>query len=41
MAGLFHDLRYALRPLRRNPYFTAAAMLMLGLGICATNTVFS
>ena len=35
------DLRFALRQLRRNPAFTAAAALTLTLGVAATTTVFS
>ena len=36
-----HDLRYAVRTLRRTPVFTTAALFSLTLGIGSSATVFS
>lgn len=39
--NILHDFRFALRQLRSNPGFAAAAVLSLGLGIGATTAIFS
>lgn len=38
---VLHDLRYALRQLRKNPAHTSTVILILGLGIGATTAIFS
>jgi macrolide transport system ATP-binding/permease protein len=40
MNGIFTDLRYALRQLRKSPGFACTAILILTLGMCASVAIF-
>ena len=39
--NLWQDFRFAVRQLRKTPGFTATAILMLALGMCASVAIFA
>jgi putative ABC transport system permease protein len=41
MSGFLHDLRFAIRMLRRSPAATASAVVMLALGVGSATAIFS
>ncbi len=41
LENILRDLRFAIRQLGKNPGFTATAILMLSLGICASVAIFA
>src|SRR6202034_3473700 len=41
LENLVHELRFALRQLRKNLRFTCTAILMLALGMCASIAIFA
>src|SRR6478609_1949920 len=41
LQNLTQDVRFALRQLRKNPGFTATAIVILGLGMCASVSIFA
>jgi macrolide transport system ATP-binding/permease protein len=41
MQTLIHDVRYAFRQMRKSPVFSATAILVLSLGVCASVAIFA
>ena len=41
MQTLIHDVRYAFRQMRKSPVFSASAILVLSLGVCASVAIFA
>ena len=41
MGAFLNDLQFTIRQLRKNPGFTTTAVLMLGLGMCASLAIFA
>ena len=41
LENLLRDTRFAIRQLRKNPGFTSTAVVVLGLGICASVAIFA
>ena len=41
LSGLGQDVKYTFRGFRREPAFAAFAILIVGLGVAASTTVFS
>ena len=41
LESIFHDLRFAVRQLRKNAEFTSTSVLMLALGLCSSLAIFT
>jgi macrolide transport system ATP-binding/permease protein len=41
MQTLIHDVRYAFRQMRKSPVFSATAIVVLSLGVCASVAIFA
>src|SRR6476620_6561244 len=41
MQTFIHDVRYAFRQMRKSPVFSATAIVVLSLGVCASVAIFA